>query len=74
MLLGIGSLPDCSMASSIAAVDGEFTVKYLRNKDNVLQLVAANPAYKPITFDGESELQLFGVVTAAIHQFVKPGK
>ena len=58
----------------IAAVDGEFTVKYLRNKDHVLQLVAANPAYKPITFAGESELQLFGVVTAAIHQFVKPGK
>ena len=58
----------------IAAVDGEFTVKYLRNKDNVLELVAANPQYKPITFAGENELQIFGVVTAAIHQFVKQGK
>ncbi len=55
----------------IAAVNGEFTVKYLRNRDNKLQLVAANPAYKPITFADESELELFGVVTAAIHQFGK---
>jgi DNA polymerase V len=58
----------------IAAVDGEFTVKYLRSKNNKLQLVAANPQYKPITFAGMSELQIFGVVTAAIRQFVKPGK
>lgn len=58
----------------IAAVDGEFTVKYLRKRDKEVQLVAANPAYPPITFAGGKELQLFGVVTAAIHQFVKPGK
>jgi len=58
----------------IAAVDGEFTVKYLRKRDNELQLVAANPRYKPITFADGNELQLFGVVTAAIHQFVQQGK
>jgi DNA polymerase V len=58
----------------IAAVDGEFTVKYLRKKGGKLQLAAANPAYKPIDFAGENELQIFGVVTAAIHQFLKQGK
>lgn len=58
----------------IAAVDGDFTVKFLRKRGNKLQLVAANPAYKPITFAEGSELHIFGVVTAAIHQFVKPGK
>lgn len=55
----------------IAAVDGEFTVKFLRYTDNGIQLIAGNPDYKPITFTGESELQVFGVVTSAIHQFVK---
>ena len=55
----------------IAAVDGEFTVKYLRHTYNGIQLIAGNPDYKPITFTGESELQIFGVVTSAIHQFVK---
>lgn len=55
----------------IAAVDGEFTVKYLRHTDKGVQLLAANPDYPPITFAEGSELQVFGVVTSAIHKFVK---
>ena len=31
----------------IALVDGEFTVKYLRKKDNQTYLEAANPAFAP---------------------------
>jgi len=58
----------------IAAVDGEFTVKYLRRSERVVMLEAANPKYRPISFTPGAELQLFGVVTAVIHQFVKTGK
>ena len=53
----------------IACVDGEFTVKTLRKGRDGLRLEAANPAYKPIRFSGEMELQVFGVVTAVIHRF-----
>jgi len=55
----------------IAAVDGEFTVKYLRHIDKGVQLLAANPDYPPITFAEGNELQIFGVVTSNIHQFLK---
>ena len=55
----------------IAAVDGEFTVKYLRHTDKGVQLLAANPDYPPINFAEGNELQIFGVVTSTIHQFVK---
>ncbi len=55
----------------IAAVDNEFTVKYLRRDANGVRLEAANRKYKPILFSGDMELRLFGVVTAVIHRFVK---
>jgi DNA polymerase V len=58
----------------IAAVDGEFTVKYMRYTGEGIVLEAANPDYKPITFPDGSELQIFGVVTACVRQFVKQGK
>ncbi len=55
----------------IAAVDNEFTVKYLRRDENGIRLEAANRKYKPILFSGDMELRLFGVVTAVIHRFVE---
>jgi len=55
----------------IAAVDNEFTVKFLRTASSGVQLEAANRRYKPILFDEGMELRIFGVVTAVIHQFVK---
>lgn len=55
----------------IAAVDSEFTVKYLRRDENGVRLEAANRKYKPILFSGDMELRLFGVVTAVIHRFVE---
>lgn len=57
----------------IAAVNNEFTVKFLRKNDNGISLEAANRKYRPIVFDESMELRLFGVVTAVIHQFVKRG-
>lgn len=57
----------------IAAVDHEFTVKTLRRDECGVRLEAANRKYKPIVFAEGMELQIFGVVTAVIHQFVKNG-
>jgi len=58
----------------IANVDGEFTVKILRNADGQIALEPANPRYRPIRFSEGMELRLFGVVTAVIHQFPHPGE
>jgi DNA polymerase V len=55
----------------IAAVDNEFTVKYLRKDESGIRLEPANRKYKPITFCDGMELRLFGVVTAVIHQFIR---
>jgi len=53
----------------IAALDGEFTVKFFRNDGAGVRLEASNRRYKPIIPDGEAELRIFGVVTAVIHKF-----
>ena len=64
------SLEAVDGAVIIASVDNEFTVKYLKKYGTEIRLEAANRRYKPIVFDGEMELRIFGVVTAVIHQFV----
>lgn len=58
----------------VAAVDGEFTVKELQIHPQ-LRLLPHNPDYRPITFDSEEELQIFGVVTHSLktHRSVCPG-
>jgi len=54
----------------IANVDGEFTVKYFRKSaDGAVSLEPANPRYRAIVFREGMELRLFGIVTAAIHQY-----
>lgn len=56
----------------VAYVGDEFTVKYLkRGGDGSVALHPANPKYKPIVFSGEMTLSVFGVVTAAIHRYVR---
>ena len=55
----------------IAAIDYEFTVKYLRTDGENVRLEAANENFKPIVFKSGMELKIFGVVTSVIHQFVK---
>ncbi len=55
----------------IAAVDREFTVKILRKDAAGIRLEAANKKYKTIVLKEGMELQIFGVVTATIHQFIK---
>ena len=54
----------------IACVNGDFTVKYFRiDTDGAPWLVPANPRYPAVPLGDGSEGQLFGVVTAVIHQF-----
>ncbi|MFZ4834945.1 translesion error-prone DNA polymerase V autoproteolytic subunit [Rouxiella sp. Mn2063] len=50
----------------VASVNGEFTVKRLCTKPR-LQLLAMNPSYAPITFDDDTSLEIFGVVTFIIY-------
>ncbi|XKM12631.1 translesion error-prone DNA polymerase V autoproteolytic subunit [Orbaceae bacterium ac157xtp] len=51
----------------IACIAGEFTVKKLCLKPNVI-LQPMNPSYKPIVINDENPLELFGVVTYIIHK------
>ena len=51
----------------IASLDGDFLCKRLHLSGDTPQLVAENPAYNPIILSGESELEIFGVVTYVIH-------
>jgi len=52
----------------IADVDGEWMVKRLYKRGNVVKLLSENPDHAPITFAEGQELTIFGVVTYVIHQ------
>lgn len=52
----------------IAAVDGEWMVKRLYKRGNVVKLLSEHPDHTPISFSEGQELTIFGVVTYVIHQ------
>ena len=51
---------------AVCFVDGEFTLKYLRMKDDELTLVPANPNYPQIHISEGVEFRMWGVVTYII--------
>jgi len=51
----------------IAEVDGEWTMKYLRKRGDVVTLIPANAKYKPIK--PKNELKISGVVTAVVRKY-----
>lgn len=51
----------------IAQVDNEWTMKFLRKRNNEVVLVAANPKYQPIR--PKNELKVAGVVTAVVRKY-----
>jgi len=51
----------------IAALDGEFTVKRLKQRDGHFILAPENPDYPVIKVDEASELSIWGVVTYVLH-------
>jgi DNA polymerase V len=54
----------------IAIVNGEFTVKRLKIRDNKISLVPENPAYPILHLKEESDFQVWGVVTYVIHKAI----
>ncbi len=51
----------------IAQVDGEWTMKYLRKRGDIVTLIPANPKYQPIK--PKNELKVAGVVTAVVRKY-----
>jgi DNA polymerase V len=52
----------------VAEVEGEFTIKrFLRQNGSVI-LASENPAFRPLVFTGEMELEIFGVVAWTLHR------
>lgn len=52
----------------VATINGELTVKRLRNIGGRIRLVAENPACAPLESSADSEVEVWGVVTWVIHK------
>ena len=61
------SLKPKSSSIVVAAVDGEWVIKRLYKRGNVVKLLSENDAYAPIEFEEGQELIIFGVVEYAIN-------
>lgn len=53
----------------LAVINNEYTVKRLYACDGVIELHAENPAYPPIRFREDEELQVWGVVVGTVARF-----
>lgn len=60
------SLEPQSGDMAVCYIDGEFTIKYIRIESNIIWLIPANEAYKPIKVTPENEFQIWGIVTYSI--------
>jgi len=54
----------------LAVIDNEFTVKRLHRRDRVVQLLAENRNFAPITLKDGQELTIWGVVTFNLHRLL----
>ncbi|SFI82383.1 LexA family transcriptional regulator [Nitrosomonas sp. Nm34] len=54
----------------LAVINNEYTVKRLYSHNGVIELHAANPAYPPIRFRENEELQVWGVVVETFARFI----
>ena len=54
----------------VAVVEGEFTVKQLYQRADRMKLKAANPTYPDILPKEGQTIEVWGVVTSTIKQFV----
>ena len=55
----------------VAVVDGDFTVKYLQLRAGRMKLKAANPTFPDIIPKEGQTVEVWGVVTACIKQFLR---
>jgi DNA polymerase V len=63
------ALEPLSGAIIVCVLDNEYTVKRLVHENGQWQLHAENPDYPPIELNDDSEMQVWGVVTHAVHSF-----
>lgn len=56
---------------AVCFIDGEFTLKFIEIKEEVVYLIPANKEYKPIKVTLDHDLQIWGVVTYVIHKVNK---
>jgi len=54
----------------VAVVDGDFTVKQLYQRLGRIKLKAANPTFPDITPKDDQTIEVWGVVTASVKQFL----
>ena len=54
----------------LAVINNEYTVKRLYAYNGVIELHAENPAYPPIRFRENDELQVWGVVVGTVARFI----
>ena len=52
--------------SAVCFIDGEFTLKRIQRHKDHIELIAANPNFKPIRIDANSNFVVWGVVTYII--------
>ena len=67
MLIVDRSLEPANGNIVIAVINGELAVKRLLNKNGDCQLVAENQHYPPLDINEDTPLEIWGVVTYAIH-------
>jgi DNA polymerase V len=53
----------------LAVINNEYTVKRLHRVNGLIELHADNPAYSPLRFQENDEVQIWGVVTGAVSRF-----
>jgi DNA polymerase V len=53
----------------VAVVDSEYTIKRLYQSRGKTELQPENPNYEPITFNENSELQIWGVVVGVVRKY-----
>ncbi len=54
----------------IAIVDGEFTIKRLYRRAGRIELRPDNPAYAPIVFQPDAQLEIWGVVVGSVRRYI----
>lgn len=60
------SLEPINNSTAVCFIDGEFTIKKIRQEKDCLYLMPANKEYKPIKVTAENEFMVWGVVTYII--------
>lgn len=53
----------------VAVVDDEYTIKRLYQLRGKTELQPENPNYQPITFNENSQLQIWGVVVGVVRKY-----